>query len=153
MDVSLERHYADTHASIGLNDEQHAKWEACRSAHRFMAFLGKELIVYRIFLDKPEILSTLKCVDAGFDFRRGLYTVWKNQNNQEFEVGHVPVMVADSVFLWQVFDSNVQFTPLNGKFSARVSIAYKMAKNPVTKQEGANYILEKQVFRTTFTEA
>jgi hypothetical protein len=150
MHINTERSHADSHAYSSLSPDEFSLWESCRSAHRFLAFQNKELVVYSLLFDEPQILSTLKCKSVAVSFDKGFSTLWEDSRGTSHLVSHAPVMVYNTIFLWHVFDSQVQYMPYNGKFSATIPLAYRSKQNPSTKQEGVVYILERSVYDSTF---
>lgn len=150
MNVQEERAHADLFASASLTPDQLALWEANRSAHRFMSFKGKELIIYRIMFDKPEIQNTLTCQEVSLNFAQGMTTTWVDSNDKVYRVGHHPTMVAEGIFLWHVFNINVLYLPHNNKWNARVSTAFRSPVNYKQAVDGCMYILEKATFDDYF---
>lgn len=150
MHINTERSYADNFAYNKLTQKEFAIWESCRSAHRFLAYRGKELVIYQLLFDTPRILKTLTCTAVQLSFDAGFSTTWIDHEEAVYTIEHAPVMVHDSVFLWHVFDSQVQFLPYNGKFNAKLPLAYRSKLNPIGKEEGVIYILERSVFDNMF---
>lgn len=152
MEVSIERQHANTFASQSLDRDEYTLWEQCRSAHRFLTFKGKELFIYKFRSGSPRIVKKLTCVDTGLSFNGGFRTEWMDEDMNVVTVGHAPVMVSEQVFLWHVFDSQVEYAPHKGRFNARLPVAYRCKENPLQYQnEGVLYILERTAYENRFS--
>lgn len=149
MDVRNERAHADTFASRGLLPDEFSRWEFCRSAHRFLAYKGKQLVVYRIWFDTPQVVETLTCQEASLSLLGGISSNWTTSSGQLIGASHTPVEIAPSCFLWHVFDSQVRFMSHDQKYSVSLPLAYKTKSHPSTMNEDHLYVLEKAVFDNT----
>jgi len=146
----LERQYSDIFAQR-LSHESVSRWEAGRSAHRFAAYKDKQLVIFSLFYGEPQTIRVLTCVDVGLTMTGGLHSTWVDGDGKTVEVGHTPVEVSNSVFLWHVFHSSVSYIPHKGNFEVKFPLAYRSPHN-VHKHaiEGVPYILERAVFDSTF---
>jgi hypothetical protein len=146
----LERQYSDIFAQR-LSQPAIDRWEAGRSAHRFAAYKDKQLVVFSLFYGEPQTKRVLTCTEVGLSIDNGLSSVWSDGEGHKIEVGHTPVEVAPSVFLWHVFHSSVSYLPHKGNFEVKLPLAYRSAHN-VHKHavDGVTYILERAVFDSTF---
>jgi hypothetical protein len=147
-----ERTAADISAQK-LNSDQHARWESCRSSHRFMAFHGKQLVAYRLLFLRPEITDIFTCRGLDVALATGLSSLWESQNTgKQFWVSHTPKEVAPGCFLWMLKYSSLEFVDYQGGKSLMFSLAYRINKNPKEKVDGTHYLLEKSVFDNTHFE-
>lgn len=149
MELHLERAYADTFAA-GLAAPDFQLWESCRSAHRLLAYKGKEIYIYQLWFDKPEIVDRLEMQEVSCSICGGFESVWTSLRRGRVTVGHTPTQVYPEVFMWHVFGSDALFKPYKGKFGLHVPVAYRTKVNPLTRQEGFTYALERSVYETTF---
>jgi len=149
MDLRLEREYSSALARRDLSPELYQQWNEGRSSHRFLAYQGKKLVCYTLAGDRPTVVKVLSCVAGELDLETGLSTRWVT-SDEVFTVTHSPSKVAEGVFMWHVFDGNVQYMPHAGIFSTSLATAWKSPLNPSVKVEGVVYILEKTAFDATF---
>ena len=149
MDVRIERIHADTFASRNLDPDSFSRWEFCRSSHRFLAYSGKSIVVYRVWFNTPQIVETLTCVEAGLSLLGGITTKWSKSSGEILSISHTPTEVAPSCFLWHVFDNQVRFLPQGKKYSVSLPLAYKTKSHPSSVNEDHLYLMEKAVFDNT----
>jgi hypothetical protein len=144
-----ERQVADDNA-LRLSPDAFSRWENCKSAHRFMAFSGKQLVLYKLMFLTPQIIDTLTCKDLSVTLAGGLLSVWESSTSkQRFTVGSQPVEVGSGCFLWMLKYSSLELSEHKGSKSLKFSIAYRTALNPEVKVDGIQYLLEKAVFDHT----
>lgn len=148
MELALERAYADTFAAR-LVPDQFAAWEACRSAHRFLAYKGKEIVIYNLWFDEPKIVDRLTLSQFHCNIDTGISSLWDSELHGSVELSHTPKMVADAVFMWHVFGSDALYQPYRGKWGLSIPLAYRTRLNPTNKREGVTYALERTVFDAT----
>lgn len=149
----LERQYADSLAQR-LTPAATDRWEACRSAHRFAAYEGKQLVIFNLFYDEPQTLDILTCKDVSLSLSGGLQTTWRTGEGQLIQVGHTPVELASSVFLWHVFFSEVSYIPYKGRFEVKLPLGYRSQHNiHKHRVDGVPYILERAIFDSMFSGA
>lgn len=147
----LERQYADSLAQH-LTPAAADRWDACRSAHRFAAYEGKQLVIFNLFYDEPQTLDVLTCKSMNLDIHNGLSSTWRTGEGTSIQIGHAPVEVAKSVFLWHVFYSEVSYLPYKGKFEVKLPLAYRSQHNiHKHRTDVVPYILERAVFDSLFT--
>lgn len=133
-----------------LHPEALDRWAGCRASFRFLAYKGKELVIYDFNDNKPVIKNTLTCVDVSLSFSKGIESVWLDSNNKSYTLSTVPVEVAEQLFLWHTYRSDVQYTPYNQVYSLRFSMLLRSRHNPAQKTPGFNYVLEKAAFNAAF---
>jgi hypothetical protein len=141
-----ERAVSDANA-LKLPLDQQLRWSECRSSHRFLAFSGKQIVVYRLSNSHPQITDQLVCkgLDVGLD--TGLSSLWESQESgTQFWVSATPKEVAPSCFFWMLKHSTLDFVEFKGTKSLKFSMAYRTEKNPSAKVDGTFYLLEKPVF-------
>lgn len=142
-----ERAAADTSAHQNLPTDQLARWEACRSSHRFMAFAGKKLVAYRLLFLKPEVIDTFTCRGLDVGLTTGLSSLWESEaTGQQFWVSSTPKEVATGCFMWMLKYSALELVQHKGSQSLKFSLAYRTKDNPSAKVDGTVYLLEKAVF-------
>lgn len=145
-----ERLAADIAATQNLTTDSLNRWENCKSAHRFLAFQGKQLVLYKLFFQSPQISDILTCKDVKVSLVGGLVSVWESKSSgMLFEVGSTPVEVGNSCFMWMLKYSSVELADYKGSKSLKFSVAYRTAVNPEVKVDGTSYLLEKAVFDHT----
>ena len=132
-----------------LAPEAASRFEGCRVSHRFMAFQGKELVVYKLFIGKPSVVSVLSCRGASLDFTNGISSMWATPDRM-LTVGHTPIEVAPSVFLWHTYHSDLQYVPHKGVYATRFSMLFKAKHHPSVKIDGEIYIQERAGFDMEF---
>ena len=149
----IERNTADANASR-LDLTQQSRWETCKSAHRFQAFKGKQLVAYRLLFLVPEIHDIFTCQELEVSLQGGLVSFWQSRNTEQvFRVSEVPEEVAPSCFLWMLKYSNLEMSSHKGQNSLRFPLGYRTTLNPETRVDGTFYLLEKAVFdHTRFTK-
>lgn len=134
-----------------LGVEGQERWEACRSSHRFMAFVGKQLIVFTFGDDlKPVLKDRLTLSSLSMASDSGVASHWTNSHGNLIKVGHTPTEIAPSVFLWHTFDSNLQYVPYKGVYNLRTSMLFKSEHNVAYPRIGPHYILEWQAYQQEF---
>lgn len=147
-----ERQTADTNAEK-LPKDSLDRWRRCQSSHRFLSFLGKQLVAYRLFMDSPEVIDTFTC--EGFDagLQQGVSSLWRSSNAKEggsFWVSATPKEVAPGCFLYMLKYTSLEWVPYKDSESLRFSMAYRTTLNPGKREEGVPYLLERSVFHTVF---
>lgn len=145
-----ERSVADENAQKHLQADALKRWDSCGSAHRFMAFEGKEIIAFRLLFDTPQIIDTFKCVGLDTGLKAGISSLWKSQSKGNFWVSATPVEVADNCFLWMHKYTQLEFVTYKGAKSLKFSMGYRTLLNPTNKVEGPSYLLERSVFNSTY---
>lgn len=150
--LSLERHHLELQTQ-GWDPETRYRWTSGKSTHRFPVYMGKEINIFRLEDDlTPKVLDTLTCVGIHLGFSDGLETIWETDGGEEIIVGHTPVEVGESLFIWHTFFSEVQYLPYNGKYTARVPMAYRCPHNITRfKVPGVLYLLERGLYERTFS--
>ncbi len=149
----LERQYADTMAQR-LDPAATDRWEACRSTHRFAGYKGKQLVIFNLFYDEPETQEVLTCIEAGMSLDGGIHTLWQRSDGKTVQVGHEPVEVHPSIFLWHIYFSEVSYTPYRGVFGVKLPLGYRSLYNiHKHRTDGVPYILERAVFDSAFMGA
>lgn len=147
--LRLERVAADGNAAT-LDTPQRNRWDTCKSSHRFQAFYGKQLVVYKLLFLVPEIADVLTCRGLEVNLRSGLTSFWESKNTAKvFSVSEVPTEVAPSCFLWMLQVSSLEMSLHKGQKSLKFPLAYKTLHNPSVRVDGAFYLLEKGVFDHT----
>lgn len=136
-------------ASVNLKGDAYSRWNACRSSMRFMSFINKELIVFRILFGRAQVLDTLRCLSVALDPNDGLVSTWASKDKLH-TVRYTPVEIHEGCFLFHIRNSNIEYEEYKGRFSAKFSMRYRTYLNPQSRVEGAVYVLEKAVFNTTF---
>lgn len=147
-----ERATADFN-SLKLEHEQQVRWDSCRSTHRFMAFLNKQIVAYRLIFLRPEIIDTFTCKGLDVSLQSGLSSCWERQDGSRFWVSATPKEVAEGCFFWMLKYSSLEYVEFKGEKSMKFSMAYRTQENPDNKVDGTIYLLEKAVFdHTKFSE-
>lgn len=120
------------------------RFENSKASHRFMSFIGKELILYKLDEEKkPHSVVRLTCQDATLAGNDGMASVWKADTGTTFKVTHIPNEIAPGVFMWMTFMSDVQFSYYKGQPSVRFSMLYSCQKHPMTKVSGCYFLQER----------
>lgn len=141
-----ERHTADQNA-LKLTTDQQARWNACRSGHRFMAFYNKQIVAYRLLFQRPETIDIFTCKGLDVSLANGLSSLWESQNTgTQFWVSSTPKEIAPNSFFWMLKYSTLEFVTYKEKQSLRFSMAYRTELNPTNLVDGTTYLLEKAVF-------
>ncbi len=135
-----------------LPDLTKTRWDSCHSSHRFLAYQGKELVVYTVFNGRPTVLDTLVCRSVGLSTDDGFTSEWRTTSGALFSVSHTPVEILPYCFLWHAFDCQVRYYPYNGKFSTSFPLMYRTRSNPTRMNEDHTYILEQGAFSAAFEE-
>lgn len=130
-------------------DAQH-RWADCKSSHRFMAYKNKQLIIYKLVRNKPVIVDTLTCTAVDLSFADGLKSTWLNAKQIEVSIGHIPLEIYPSVFLWSTFYADLQYVPHHGIYAARFPLIYKTIHNPKLEFEDVLYIQERAPFEARY---
>jgi NDP-sugar pyrophosphorylase family protein len=143
----LDERYEADKSSLKLSVEQQARWSACRSTHRFMAFQDKKLVAYSLLFQRPQIIDVFTCKGLDVSLNTGLSSLWESQNtHRQFWVSATPVEVANGCFLWMLKYSSLEFVDYQDSKSLKFSIAYRTVANPTQLVDGKTYLLEKAVF-------
>jgi hypothetical protein len=131
-----------------LDPETLERWEGCRSAHRFMGFVNKKMIVFKFVAGKPVIVDTITCSDVSMKNSGGMASVWRSSHSDRVHnLSSVPTEVYPSVFMWHTFHSDVRYQPHKGVYNIRFSMLYRTSHSAyVVKNEGTFYILEQAMF-------
>jgi hypothetical protein len=121
------------------------RWSENRTSYRFMAYAGKQLLIYKASeLGEKVYLDTLTCEGVTYDTSEGLATTWSSsESDTKHTITHRPCEVADSVFLWHTFLTDLQFTPHMGEYTASFSMLCKSAYHPDYLVAGSLYVQEK----------
>ena len=122
------------------------RWEDCTSGHRFMSFPGKQLVVYSLMCGLPTVKDTLQCGNLSASLSSGVTSLWLRECGTVVEVSHTPREIAPSCFLWHPKFSQFEFSEHKGEPTLRFSMLYRQPKNPMTKQDGVLYLLERAAF-------
>ena len=147
--LQKERDLSDELASLNLSRDSLSRWNACRSSMRFMSFIDKELIAYRVLFGKAQILNRFKCHSVSMTGPKGMSSVWFSEDSQ-FTVGYAPVEVYEGCFMFHIRNTSVEYDQYKGKFGVRFSMRYKTLLNPHSKAEGSVFLLERAVFDSIF---
>lgn len=148
--VKEERTVADIAAYASLSGEQLAKWESCKSTHRFMAFKSKQLVAYRLYGGLPDILDVLTNTGLSIDLERGLESSWQGRDGSTLLIGHKPVEIAPSCFLWHPKHNTLEYVDWKGGKSLRFSLMWRTAFNPAKKVTNEVYLSESIAFARNF---
>ena len=135
-----------------MGAEGQDRWEACKSSHRFLSFIGKQLIIFTYDkLHRPVLVDRLMMQGLSLTSGSGLTSQWFKSNGTLITVSHTPIEVAPSVFLWHTFDSNLQYVPHKGEFNVKTSMLFKAQHNINYKHVGPHYILESAQYQQEFS--
>lgn len=148
--LAIERAFASQLARDSLTPDGVDRWEACRSSHRFMAYKGKDLIIYTLIDGVPKSKSTHSCRFLSVNLEDGFKSEWKTSTGGVYYVTHEPREVANGCFIWHPFSSCVQYPEYNYRRNVRFSVCFKTTANPHTKRDNLTYILERSVFEDIF---
>lgn len=144
--LSNERSWTDAAASAALEGSELIEWMSLRSTHRFMAFRGKQLFVWRQSNGVPEILRGLEVDDIEIHPEDGFTVTLFDQHDREFTVTHIPTRIDEGIYLWMPYYNDVQFVkrPETNEFSVSFSMMCRMPRNPSLRSEGALHISERK---------
>lgn len=129
-----------------LEPEAQDRFNACKASHRFMAFRGKDLIVYEVIAGKRTIAETFSCKSVSLSIVDGMESVWSSAYGEDVRVSHTPVEIAPSVFMWHAYCSEVQYLPYKGIYTARFPLIYKCQHHPKMRLENTLYIQERAMY-------
>lgn len=134
-----------------LDPEAQERWGTCRSSHRFLSFIGKQLYVFTLDANnKPTVKNLLTMEGINLSDSNGLVSKWRSANGELLSVGHTPMEIAPSVFLWHTFSSDLQYVPHKGVFNVKTSMLFKAEHHIGYKHVGPHYILEASAFKQEF---
>jgi hypothetical protein len=138
---ALESAVADAAMAHADSDSQE-RWDATQAGHRCMVYPGKRLVVYHLFLGKPEVQDTFTLIDADLDTDLGLGSKWESSDSTITYVDHEPAEIYPGVFIWHPQKSTIERVVLkNKKTSIRMSLLLRMPHHP-----GCTYVLEENIF-------
>lgn len=143
----------DAFVNAYLTGVQLDNWYSTRSGHRFLGHEGKKLIIFTFENDKPKVKDTLSCESVNLSFADGMFSLWRKQSTGDIlEISHIPTEIADKVFLYHTFDSNVNYRRMSGtKYQLFFSMVYRSRHNySKCREEGIDYVLESHVFNKIF---
>lgn len=130
-----------------LDAESLERWSTCKSSHRFLSFVNKKLIVYRITEGKRVVVDTLKCLDVGMTNLGGPFSKWSSVVSEDaITIDSRPKEIYPAIFLWHTFHSDIRYQPHKGLYNVRFSMLYKSRHNPAFIQDGALYIQEQAMY-------
>lgn len=136
-----------------LAPEAQDRWASCRSSHRFMAYRGKQLVLFTFDAElKPQVVDRLSLVDARMTLEHGVTTVWQTGEGLKVDVGPLPTEVAPNTFLWTAYSSDVQYAPYKGVYSVRLPMLFQTRHNISHPTLNTTYILELAAFEAEFCE-
>jgi len=141
----LERQFADAQA-MALPDDAYRRWALALSGHRFMAWKGKRIVVYRMMLGQPHILDTLTMSSATVDMVQGLSTTWLSEVHGPLTISQTPTEVASGCFMWHNQHSVLEYVRHHNRYSLRVAMSWRTFRNPKLLEEDVTYLLEKAAF-------
>lgn len=148
-DVAFEEQLVDG-TLWHLSPESTDRWGACRSRYRFLAYTGKQLVIYRMFLGKQQPVKVLTCKDASLDLVKGLSSQWQDLESGEiFTFSCRPTEVMPSIFVWHTFLSDIRYQAYKGVYSVRFSMLYLQRHNPKFLSENTLYIQERAGFEAS----
>ena len=139
-----------------LPSETAERFQACKASHRFMAFIGKQLIIYKVAEDGTACdVIKLTCKDVYVDGNEGFASEWvteptDTEDSVIYSIDYTPTELAPGVFMWTTFNSSVQMTSHRGQKSLRFSMLYSCGLHPATKVQGVHYIQERAAFDLEF---
>lgn len=144
--LSNERVWTDFAASDNLEGDELIEWMSLRSTHRFLAFQGKQLFVWRQRNDVPEIVRSLEVDDVELHPKEGFTATLFDQTDREFTVRHTPARIDEGIYLWLPYYNDVQFVKRkeNDEFGVYFSMMCRMPRNPSLKSEGSLHISERK---------
>lgn len=148
--VQEERTAADVAAYKTLDKSQIARWERCKSAHRFMAFKGKTLVAYKLRGAAPEVLDTFTSSRLSVTLDGGLESSWTDSKGLEITLGSTPTEVAPGCFMWHPKHNTLELVDWKGGKSLRFSVMWRTAFNPSHKANGEIYLSEELAFVKNF---
>ena len=151
-DVRFERLNAKNFAVENLTQEQFSRWNSMGSSHRFLAYKGKELVVFTVLDGQPQISNTLICTAAGLSIEGGFHSEWETDTDGIIRIAHTPVEIANNCWLWHSFDCQVRFQPYNGVYGVSLPLVYKQRSNPERINEDHTYVLERHAYQAMFGE-
>ncbi len=149
-DIRVERSNASILANRNLTEQQLLRWRNCLSAHRFLAYSNKEVVVFNVAKGVPNVLNTLVCVEAGFTLSGGLTSQWETDTDGVVELSHTPFEVGPNCFMWHAFDSQIRYFPYAGTYSANFPMVYRTKSNPNKINEDHVYMLERSAYNAKF---
>lgn len=127
------------------------RWDSCRSGHTFQAFFDKRIVVYELLSGVPKILKVLSCESLNVNLQRGTSSIWVDRDADiELCIGHTPVEVAPSCFMWHLRATTLDLNEYRGSYNIKFNIAYRTQLNPSTQRDGSTYILEYAAFRKQY---
>jgi hypothetical protein len=134
-----------------MEPEAQERWEANKSSHRFMTFKGKQLVLFTLDTeDKPVLKDKLTMQAISLSDTAGITSTWTTADHKVVQIGHIPVEVAPSIFLWHTYTSDVQYTPHKGVYNIKASMLFKTPHNISHKHMGPVYMLEVAAFQQEF---
>lgn len=137
-----------------LAPEAQDRWTACRSSHRFMAYKGKQLVLFTFDAEQsPKVTDRLVLSAANLSLSEGIQTTWQSEiSGQTISVGSLPVEIAENVFLWTAYSSDVQFIPHKGVYGIRLPLIFQSRHNISHPTLNDVYIMELAAFEAEFCE-
>jgi hypothetical protein len=148
-ELTFGNHFAST-----LKPDALDRWYACRSGHKFQAFQGKQLVAFTTDNGTADVLNVYTCQDFKVGLRTGTASMWVDSSGREQWVGHAPLEIAPSCFLWHVQHTTIDFNQHRGRFNVKFNLAYRTLSNPMSPKERGNvYVLEYATFQHYYPRA
>lgn len=124
---------------------------SCRSSHRFMAYERKVLVIYELIGDRPKVHNRLTCESASLNLTSGLTSAWHSAaDDKKVIIGHLPVEVAPTIFLWHTYNSAIHYAPYKGIYTAKFSCVYKTLNNPNVTKANCLYMQELASYQASY---
>jgi len=144
-----EQLWADTRAAASLPAAQFQRWTELASTHRFLLHKAKSIIVWDWFMGGPVVQDVLNLKELSATLSEGLQVTLQGQSGS-YAIGHKPVEVSPSVFIWLPKHTSLNLDIVKGGHSLSVSMIYKTKTNPAELNDGTRYALESAVFESRF---
>jgi len=133
--------------SPNFDSATQARFDACRSTQRELVYPGQVFQVFQLVLDEPETTLQLQAVKLAADFLDGVSVLFATSHGQTVSVGHAPVEVAPSVFMWVALDMQVKYTEHKGTWSLAFPVIIKTRHNLLhTAAPNTNYLLTHKAY-------
>lgn len=150
----IERSLASQSADISLSPSDSVLWHTAGFTARTLCHYDKIFVVWRQFLDKPEVIDSIHVRDVDVTTKDG-FAVCVETDTDEQWITHMPSRIGNHhIFCHVPYLTDITYMPGPNpdKMVLRFPLVFKTASNPRFLVEGDVYVSQLSEFRTTYPE-
>mgnify|MGYP000863730837 CR=1 FL=1 len=140
--LKRERQWAETGAKNTLNAQDWKLWGLMRSSHRFFAYVGQTLLMWRVKeTGQADIFERLRVTDFEACPINGISVDVQTEDGTTYTIDHTPQQI-NEVFFYVPRYCALEFFSRTGEAepTLRFGLVIRMKAKPDSKQADTNYV-------------